>query len=205
MVLVNPAFTYTSIPTFAVSAGLLAAENNLVVYQSPDGSVRVQDTNSSTEVLLSGAAFLQFANYWTINNGHVFVSAIAADSPMGSTNQPQYQIYKWDPDGSRHNLSQLAGANFDFQTNPVAHWPWVIWSNANVDVNGPSAFAVLNLQTGTSQFIPQPSGKFIDNDNYDFIMNGNTIDFYFDAIPPQLDLQTVPGTSSIGTPTARNP
>ena len=182
MVLVNPAFTYTRIPTFAVSANLLAAENKLVVYQSPDGSVRVQDTTASTEVLLSDAAFLQSANYWTINNGRVFASAIGSDSPIGSNNQPQYQIYEWDPDGSRHNLSQLAGASFDFQSDPVAHWPWVIWGDANAVANSPTSYTLLNLETSIFQSIaPPPGSNSVITNDYDFIVSGNTIDFYFAA------------------------
>ena len=189
MVLVNPAFTYTRVATSSVSVDLLAAENNLVVYQSPDGSVRVQDTNTSSEVVLAGAASLQHLNYWTINNGHVFAAAVGADSPIGSNNQPQYQIYEWDPDGSRHNLSQLAGANFDFQSDPVAHWPWVIWGHENAtdvccgeDLSSAS-YTLLNLETGTSQLIAPPPGiSYVITNNYDFLVNGNTVDFYFLSI-----------------------
>ncbi len=183
MVLVNPAFTYAPVVTLGSPTNLLAAENNLVLYRSADdASVRLRDTNTATEVLLAGAGSLQYASNWSVNNGHVFANGVGPDSPIGSTNALQFQIYEWDPDGTRHNLSQITGTQFDLQNDPVAHWPWVIWSNANAVANSPTSYTLLNLETAIFQSIAPPAGSnSVDNNGYDFIVTGNTIDFYFDA------------------------
>ena len=104
----NPVFTYTPIVLVSSNGALLGADNNFVLYKSgADGSVRLRDTNTSTEVVLSGADTIQYASPWYVDNGRVYTAGVGPDAPTSSDGQPSYQIYEWDPDGSRHNLSQL--------------------------------------------------------------------------------------------------
>ncbi len=161
---VNPVFTYTPIVSVGGNGALLGAENNLLLYKSgTDGTVHLRDTNASTEVVLSGADTIQFASDWYLNNSRVFVSGVGPDAPLNSAGIPGYQIYEWEPDGSRHNLSQLAGDTFDTQTAPIARWPWVTWGNENFVSPGnfspgSTSCTLFNLQTDVATFINPPSG-----------------------------------------------
>ena len=139
---------------------LVAAEGEsaLIVGDPNTGSVP-PGTETRSRILTGAAAtgvstvFLD--NALLTNHGDWrFSSRRALNSGIGDDSSA-FNIYLWDADGSRRNLSKEAGVTDFAQVDPMIDGDWVAWSVGNL----PSQYMLMNVVTRQSIVVPAPAGK----------------------------------------------
>lgn len=172
-------------PNFTIGAGgqLIKADNSnpsLLLYKAQDGSYRVRNTASNTEVTLQGVDAIRHLYNWEMEGGNVFVSSLGS-AGMGSNDCVNSCVFMWDTTGKRSNLSNANTHQGIYEQYPRAHGSDVIWINAAG--SNPGSFTRYNIASKTFTTIPQPAGaNYLVNTEYDFSVDGSgTIVFFFGA------------------------
>lgn len=171
----SPNMVQTPLFTIGSTGEFLAAEGTKVLYRAADNSVRLRDVSGSEIILQESAKFL-FADTWQVSNGNVFVKAKGQDCTMMLN-----CIYWWKSDGTITNLSSSITSSRDFDMQPVAHFPYVVWTNFWLGQDLPliSTYTVYNVQTGTYQTVEQPVGVTDRLDSPSFYIMDGAVNLYF--------------------------
>ena len=188
----NPAAAYT--PNFSLGANgqLIAVDASnpaVLLYQADDGSYRLRNTSTNTDVTLQGASAIPFLYNWAVDGGYAYVEGgFLGSTGPGYTDCPLDCIYQWSPSGVRSNLSNAnanaatnnVGGGRAYEQYPKAHGGSVIWIDAAG--SNPGTYTRYNVTTGAYNTIAQPSGaNYLGNTAYDFAVdaNGNIAFFYW--------------------------
>jgi hypothetical protein len=171
----SPALVYTPLMSLGLSANLLAAEGDQILYRADDQTVRLRDTAHPAvpEVLLQGAATTAYTNDWQLRDGRVYVFGQGNDCTVNFV-----CVYQWQADGTRRNLSSAnPWAGSSYQQHPVAHDGKVVWTNDGG--SGGGSYTLYDVATDSYTQITQPVGvNFVGNWNYDFTVLGGVVNFY---------------------------
>jgi hypothetical protein len=170
-------------PNFTLGAGgqLIKLDNSnpaLLLYRATDGSYRVRNTTTQTEVTLQGVDAIRHLYNWEMEGGNVFISSLGTTG-IGSNDCVNSCIFMWDTTGKRTNLSNANTYLGIYEQYPRAHGNDVIWINAAG--SNPGSFTRYNTATKTFSKITQPAGaNYLINTEYDFAVdaNGNIAFFY---------------------------
>jgi hypothetical protein len=163
-------FTYT--PVVSIQSGaLLAAEGNDVLYaltRDPVRDFRLHDAVGNSDVVLDTTDLTaEGQGPAQLSSGHTVMSAVQA----GHT-----QIFAWDSDGTRHNISAAAGTTTGIvqpnDVSPVAHWPWVLWDN-----QGGTGYVLYNVNTETQNNPGLLPNSETPGTGFDFL-DGTTITLF---------------------------
>lgn len=172
-------------PNFTLGAGgqLIKLDNSnpsLLLYKAEDGSYRVRNTATNTEVTLQGVDAIAHLYNWEMEGGNVFVSSLGSTG-IGSNDCVNSCIFMWDSTGKRTNLSNANTYRGIYEQYPRAHGNDVIWINAAG--SNPGTFTRYNLASKTFSKIAQPTGaNYLINTEYDFSVDaGGNIAFFFGA------------------------
>jgi hypothetical protein len=168
---------YSPLLSLGSAGRLLAADGTTLLYQASDGSCRVRDTRTSTEVTLAGATSTQLSG-WQQSAGYTFVQSSFADCATGNC------IYQWDPAGTRSNLSNnnpnAASGLLSDDEYPRAHDGYVLWSGRTASNVG--NYTLYNVANKTYTTIPAPAGVLgVTNTGYDFAVNNGVVEFFYPA------------------------
>jgi hypothetical protein len=160
----------------------------LLLYKAEDGSYRVRNTTSGTEVTLQGASGIPYLYNWAMDGGYVYVEGgFLGSTGPGYTDCPLECIYQWSPGGIKTNLStnnpnaisNKVGGGRAYEQYPRAHGGNVIWIDAAG--SNPGTFTRYQVASSTYSTITQPSGSnYLINNEYDFFVDasGNVLFFY---------------------------
>jgi hypothetical protein len=170
-------------PNFTLGTGgqFIKLDNSdpaLLLYRAADGSYRVRNTNTQTEVSLQGVDAIRHLYNWEMEGGNVFVSSLGTTG-IGSNDCVNSCIFMWDTTGKRSNLSNANTYLGIYEQYPRAHGNDVIWINAAG--SNPGSFTRYNTATKTFSKITQPAGaNYLINTDYDFAVDasGNIAFFY---------------------------
>ena len=186
----SAATTYT--PAFSMGAGgqLITVDNSnpaLLLYVASDGSYRVRNNNSNSEVILQGAAAIPFRYNWTMDGGYVFMEGgWLGSTTTGYTDCPLDCIYQWTPAGVKTNISNASpnspssrvGGGYAYEQYPRAHGGYVIW----IDAAGanPGTYTLYNVAQASYSVINQPAGaNYLGNNSVDFAVINNIVNFFY--------------------------
>ncbi|WP_175871212.1 hypothetical protein [Burkholderia sp. BCC0397] len=156
---------------------MLAADGDSLLYVAADGSARMRNFGSQTEVVLNGFASLQNAGNWQLSGGYAYVSAVDADCPQPL---PFHCIYQWDPKGVKTNMSILAGtAGHADDLAPSAHDGYLIW-------NSYGGGTLYNQSTKTFTSLPPGLSASVNS----FSVSNGIVNYYYwvqlpEAFSPQ--------------------
>jgi len=180
------ALVYT--PVFALPAGgrLLAAEGTRLLYATGEGSVIARDAGTGSEVVLAGAAQIQYAGDWQLSAGRAYAYGKGPDCVL-------YCIYQWAANGTQLNLSTLnpysrasnIGGGWAYDQHPVAREGYVAWVNdkaadTGVQTDATGRYTVFDTAAGTYTRVGVPAGvRYLGNWNYDLAVVGGVVHFYF--------------------------
>ena len=172
-------------PNFTIGAGgqlikVDGSDASLLLYRATDGSYRVRNTSTHTEVTLQGVDAIRHLYNWEMERGHVFVSSLGSTG-IGSNDCVNSCIFMWDTSGRRSNLSNANTYQGIYEQYPKAHGNDVIWINAAG--SNPGSFTRYNIATRTFSKIAQPAGaNYLINTEYDFsVDDSGHILFFFGA------------------------
>lgn len=159
----DASLVYTPVVTIGADGRLLAAEDTKLLYQLPDGSVRLRGL-SGGEVVLAGTDQSSTSTNWQVSDGAVYAASKKADCPSYSC------IYRWTSDGAVHKLS--TGNSDDLY--PVARDGYAVWASQ-------SGLVLYKLADGSSVRISPPAGaSAIGNNAFDFaVANGKVTVFFW--------------------------
>ena len=175
-------------PVFLLPAGgqLLAAEGSRVLYGGADGTVRMRDLASTSDVALASAQAIQYVTGWRLSAGRAYAYGKGADCVL-------YCIYQWGSDGSIANLTNPnpfsratnIGGGWAYDQHPVARDGYVVWVNdkaadTGVATSATGRYTVYNVQAGTYTRVGVPAGvNYLGNWNYDFAVSSGVLHFWF--------------------------
>lgn len=179
----SQALAYTPLFTLPDQGEILAIEGNKLLYSS-NGSVRVRNMDTGSEVMLAGTLMPGGGGSFQLSGGMVYASGTASDCAS-------FCIYQWLPDGTRRNLSNanpasraaniVGGVAYDM--NPVAKDGYVLWVNDHaLDASGVGSgrYTLYQVATGTYTRIDAPAGTdLVGNIRYDFAVAAGTVRFDF--------------------------
>ncbi|WP_155633889.1 hypothetical protein [Burkholderia cepacia] len=157
--------------TLGSGGKMLAADGNSLLYVAADGSARMRNFGSQTEVVLNGFASLQNAGNWQLSGGYAYVSAVDSDCPQPL---PFHCIYQWDPKGVKTNMSVLAGtAGQSDDLAPSAHDGYLLW-------NSYGGGALYNQSTKTFTRLPPGESAAVNSFT---VSNGIVTYYYWHQLP----------------------
>jgi hypothetical protein len=165
----SSALAYTPILSMGTGGQLVAAEGQQLLYRTGTESYRLRNTQTNTEVSLTGASTVANATDWQVSAGRVYAQGKDTDCAVTC-------IYQWSEDGSRRNLTQT---NALYDLNPVARGDYVIWVNwAGPNNNG--QYTVYTRSTDSFAKINMPAGtNYVGNTDYDITVEGGVLRFFF--------------------------
>jgi uncharacterized protein (DUF1778 family) len=189
----SPALAYTPLFSLGATGQLIKVDDAnpaLLLYKADDGSYRVRNTTTSTEVTLQGVSSIPYLYNWAMDGGYVYVEGgFLGSTGPGYADCPLVCIYQWSPSGLKTNLStnnpnaisSKVGGGRTYEQYPRAHSGNVIWINAAG--SNPGTFTRYQVASGTYSTITQPSGSnYLINTEYDFFVDGNgQVVFFFGA------------------------
>lgn len=118
---------------------------------APDKRTRLVSGSAATgvtTVALDPMEFKNDTNFWRYTQGRTFSFGVGTDTG-GS-----YNVYMWEADGRRRNLSKETGVTDAFQERPTPDGDWVVW------YGGPSSsrLVLYNPTSGLLHSIRPPAG-----------------------------------------------
>lgn len=157
---------FTPLATLGETGTPLAAEGSTVVVRMGDGSFHLR--SGSTDTTLQNTSSLALPHNWKVANGNVFVTATGDDRLPSSTS-----VYWWAADGSRKNLSTVAGSTVSSDQLVTARGPWVAF------LNDTTSYSFYNVTTAQKLSIPKPAAaQKLSSDGDIFLSGGNLVLFY---------------------------
>lgn len=183
-IVVTSSTATTFAPNFTIGANgqLIAVDSSnpaLVLYKANDGSYRVRNTTTNSEITLQGASSIPFLYNWAMDGGYVFVEGgYLSLTSAGYTDCPSSCIYMWTPSGVKSNISNGSSNNKVYEQYPKVHAGYVIW----IDYAGgnPGTYTLYNIATGVYTKINQPSGaNYLGNTSYDFAIVNGVVNFFY--------------------------
>jgi hypothetical protein len=178
-VTVTSSEAYSPILDMGVDGRLLAADGAQLLYRNGAESYRLRNTQTGTEVSLTGANTVAGATDWQVSAGHVFVQG--TDSDCVDT-----CIYHWRKDGSRRNLTLVnpysktsnEGDGYSRDLNPVVRGNYVIWFNWSG--TNDDHYTVYNRSRNSFTKIDMPAGvNYLGNNDFDATVTGGTLRFFY--------------------------
>lgn len=175
----GPTLAYTPILNMGTGGQLLAADGVQLLYRNGAESYRLRNTQTGTEVSLTGASTVANATDWQVSAGRVYVQGKDSDCVVTC-------IYQWSENGSRRNLTlanpysttSSVGGGYFYDLNPVAKGDYVIWVNWAGTNSG--HYTVYTRSTDSFAKIDKPAGvNYVGNTDYDATVAGGVLRFFY--------------------------
>lgn len=177
--IVTSSSSFIRTPIFSLGEGgeLLAVDGDRVLYRAPDDSVRMRGTATGTEIVLAGAAEIDYVSYWHIGGAWVYASGQGDDCLAPNVRC----IYQWQAsDGSRRNLTAgnpwVPGpTQVVSQTRPLSHDNKVIWVNDTANT-----FTLYDAVSGVYSLVTPPAEILsLGNWSFDFTVDGGMVTLFY--------------------------